>query len=173
MTSSTRSAFAAALALALAWATPLSAQDARAIERWSAWSVFVDETACWVATRTSGTQNSGGRISTGDGRDTMLLVSYFRDLDRSPDISFVPDWEMPSQLSVRAVVQRQVFPFQSQADIAWPDSGAVNDSLLEAMDRSTGMAIILTTPDGRERLFRFSLAGFDDALLAARRRCGR
>ena len=173
MTGSVRGTFMAALALAMAWATSLSAQDARAVERWTDWSVFVDETACWVGTRTTGTQNTGGPISTGNDRDTLLLVSYFRDLERSPDISFVPDWAMPDRLAVRAVVVQQVFPFEARTDVAWPTSGAVNDRMLQAMDGATGLSIILTTTDGRERLYRFSLAGFDDALLSARRRCGR
>lgn len=170
------SRFAAGIALALAGATGIAAQDTSTnqVASDTAWSVFEDRDPreCWAVSAPTETVNTRDGRVVSVRRGDILLMTFFRpDADVQGQITFTGGYPFDDGSTVNLEIGDDEFELFTDGEWAWPASTDDDAEILAAMKRGSEAQLTAQSARGTETQDTFSLLGYTAAVEEAETRC--
>ncbi len=170
------SRFAAGIALALAGATGIAAQETSTnqVASDTAWSVFEDSDPreCWAVSAPTETVNTRDGRVVSVRRGDILLMTFFRpDADVQGQITFTGGYPFDDGSTVNLEIGDNEFELFTDGEWAWPASTNDDAEILAAMKRGSEAQLTAQSARGTQTQDTFSLLGYTAAVEEAETRC--
>ena len=166
--------------LAVATSASMAQQTStNAVANFDDWWVFteLDPVQCWVSS-TIDTNNRDQSLATRDGREvavrrgpTLLLVSYWPQLDRRGEVSFTGGYPFAPNSTATLQIGDASFELFTDGEMAWAASPQDDQRIITAMKRGADAVMTARSSRGTQTQDTFSLIGFTAAVEDAEARC--
>lgn len=154
-------------------------QSTNVVANHTKWTVFLepDPKQCWVAS-TVDTNDASVSRATRDGRvvsvrrgPTLLLVSYWPNLERMGEVSFTGGYPFADGSTVTLRIGDASFELFTEGEMAWAASPQDDQRIITAMKRGADAVLTARSARGTQTQDTFSLIGFTAAVEDAEARC--
>lgn len=173
----TLAAMTASIALGLAAAGPVTAQEETSENRVDAitdWAVFedTDPTECWAVTTFKESVNTRDGRVVSVTRGEILLMAFFRPDDGiEGQVAFTGGYPFADESTVNVDIDGTEFELFTEGEWAWPATPQDDQRIVTAMKRGTEAVLTAVSSRGTTTEDTFSLLGFTAAFDDAAQRC--
>ena len=141
------------------------------------WSVFVEDSLCWIVAGPSETKATrNGKSVIVNRSDIQLFATFVPSEDIYGQISFTSGYPFKNRSVVKVSVgSSEHILLQTEEEWAWlwvPSQEKENEALLKSLRRGVTALVSGTSSRGTRTRDTFSLLGFSAAFAEAQKRCG-